>query len=69
MQRWADKVEQMVDDGASPTAIYDKLRLEEETFNGSLSAIKRLCQRIKRAKGVHPYRLQFPPTGMARSHR
>ncbi|MCP5068427.1 MAG: IS21 family transposase [bacterium] len=50
--RWADAISKMRDGGASPTAIYDRLRLEQEEFAGSLSAVKRLCLRLKKAKGV-----------------
>ena len=42
----------MVEEAATPTAIYDCLRLQESKFAGSLSAIKRLCQRISAVKGV-----------------
>lgn len=50
--RWTTAVQQMLDAGAEPKAIYDRLRLEHEDFAGSLSAIKRLCLCLKRAKGV-----------------
>jgi transposase len=52
VERWADRVRAMLETGATPTAIYDCLRLREPDFAGSLSAIKRLCLRLARAKGV-----------------
>ena len=60
VQKWAEAVQEMVDDGASPTAIFDKLRLEDKEFDGSLSAIKRLCLKLKRAKGVQPEDIAIP---------
>ncbi len=41
----------MLDAGAGPTAIYDRLRLDKR-FEGSLGAVKRLCLRLRKAKGV-----------------
>jgi hypothetical protein len=49
---WAERVGELLEGGASPTAIYDALRLREVEFKGSLSAIKRLCIRLARAKGI-----------------
>lgn len=57
---WSDKITKMVEGGATPTAIYDRLRLEEEEFQGSLSAIKRICLRIKKAKGVRAEDVAIP---------
>ncbi len=52
--RWTDEVQKLLEDGAAPTAIYDKLRLSDDGFTGSLSAIKRLCLQLKKSKGVDP---------------
>lgn len=60
VEKWAEKIEKMVEARATPTAIYDRLRLEEENFKGSLSAIKRICGRFKRAKGVQPEDVAIP---------
>ncbi len=58
--RWSDEVRKLLDDGASPTAIYDKLRLSNDSFEGSLSAIKRLCLRLSKDKGVDPKDVAIP---------
>lgn len=57
---WAEPVGEMLEGGASPTAIYDALRLREVEFKGSLSAIKRLCIRLARAKGVRASDVAIP---------
>jgi transposase len=51
VESWADKIIKMVEAGATPTAIFDRLRLEEPDFKGTLSSIKRMCGRISRARG------------------
>ena len=58
--KWADRVAAMVADGATPTAIHDRLKLEEEEFAGSLSAIKRLCGRLRKAKGIDAKDVAIP---------
>ena len=52
VKTWADEIAQMAARNAGPRAIYDKLRLDHDDFNGSLSAIKRYCLRLKRERGV-----------------
>jgi transposase len=51
---WRPQVETMYERIQSPKAIYDRLRLEDEAFDGSLSAIKRMCARIKAERGPRP---------------
>ncbi len=52
IEEWRDAVSKMhIDDGAAPTAIYDKLRLDSD-FKGSLSAVKRLCARLAKERGI-----------------
>jgi transposase len=58
--RWADAITEMLEGGATPTAIYDRLRLQESEFRGSLSAIKRICKRLRKAKGVDPKDVAIP---------
>ena len=58
--KWADRVAGMLADGATPTAIHDRLKLEDKDFAGSLSAIKRLCGRLRKAKGVDPKDVAIP---------
>ncbi len=60
VDRWVEHVTQMLAGGATPTAIYDRLRLENEEFGGSLSAIKRLCARLRKAKGINPNDVAIP---------
>jgi transposase len=48
--KWREKIKKMMDRGARPTAIYDKLRLEDKEFKGSLWAVKRLCRRLMRQR-------------------
>src|SRR5262245_42964410 len=37
--KWADAITTLLESGSAPTAIYDCLRLREESFDGSLSAV------------------------------
>lgn len=50
IESFKDEIAQMVD-RAGPQAIYDRLRLENRDFQGSLSAVKRMYRRIKRERG------------------
>lgn len=54
VEKWTAEVTQMLELGAKPKAIYDRLRLEKPDFTGSLSAIKRLCCRVENERGVQP---------------
>lgn len=54
-----DRIDAMAKKGAGPQAIYDALRLEPD-FKGSLSAVKRLCLRLKRERGVQPQDVAIP---------
>lgn len=49
--RWRSQVEELLEKGCGPKPIHDHLRLHEPDYAGSLSAIKRLCLRIKRERG------------------
>jgi len=60
IERWQRAIEQMMKQGASPTAIYDRLRLEEKDFKGSLSAVKRMCLQLKKAQGVQAEDVAIP---------
>ena len=57
---WKDIVAKLLEDGGEATAIYDRLRLEEPEFKGSLSSIKRLCIRIKAARGIQAKDVVIP---------
>lgn len=54
VEPFKDEIVQMLKRGAGPTAIFDRLRLEREDFDGSLSAIKRMCLRLKKERGPRP---------------
>ena len=58
--RWTETVTPWLTGGATPTAIYDRLRLEHPDFTGSLSAVKRLCLRLQRARGIQPDDVAIP---------
>lgn len=51
VEQWREKASLYRKDGLGPRAIYDRLRIEESDFCGSLSAIKRLCLRLAREAG------------------
>lgn len=52
IEEWVTRVEELMDKKLRPRAIYDRLRMQEPTFKGSYWAVKRLYQRLQRAKGV-----------------
>jgi len=58
--KWSAKIEAMQEGGAKPRAIYDRLRLEDPDFKGSLSALKRLCARLKKAAGISAEDVAIP---------
>jgi transposase len=57
---WQGDVERLRDKGAGPTAIHDWLRLYGSDYEGSLSAIKRLCRRLDREAGPKPTDVAIP---------
>ncbi len=57
LEPWLGRIEEAWKKGAGPRAIYDELRLDDEGFveaRATLSAVKRVCARLKRARGVQP---------------
>ena len=46
--RWEATITKLLDKGATPTPIHDHLRLHEPDYTGSLSAVKRMCARLKK---------------------
>jgi len=60
VEAWSEQVAALVTKKLGPRAIYDRLRLEDERFTGSLSAIKRLCRRLQRERGVQPEDVAIP---------
>jgi transposase len=63
VEAWIDQVEKLRKTGLRPRAIYDRLRLEDEGFRESgatLSAVKRLWRRLRRAQGVRAEDVAIP---------
>jgi transposase len=51
---WRPHIEELLDRGLRPKAIFDRLRLEHADFTGSHSSVKRLTWTIARERGVSP---------------
>ncbi len=51
IDQWQPKIEDLLRKGATPTPIHDFLRLHEPDYKGSLSAVKRMCLRLKQDDG------------------
>jgi len=60
VERWAEFVAEKVRLGLGPTAIHGLLLEERSDYVGSLSAIKRLCKRLKKAQGPRPEDVAIP---------
>ena len=60
IENWRSSIAEMIERGAGPTAIYDKLRFDDPTFRASVSAVKRLYARILKEKGVQPQDVAIP---------
>jgi transposase len=52
IERYRGVIEPLALKHVGPQAIYDRLRQEHPEFEGSLSAVKRLCRAIQRERGV-----------------
>lgn len=61
IQRWQGEVAKMLERDATPTAIYDTLRSRpQKDFDGSLSAVKRMVARLKKAQPPQPDDVAIP---------
>jgi len=60
IEPWRDQVQELMDKGLRPRAIYDRLRMQDETFTGSYWAVKRLYRRLTRARGVRAEDVAIP---------
>jgi transposase len=63
VEGWLARIEELRKEDLGPRAIYDRLRLEDEQFRevgATLSAVKRLCLRLKRARGVQAEDVAIP---------
>jgi transposase len=65
VEKWLTPITKLFDDGARPKAIFDWLKLHEEGFDGSLSAVKRCVHQLRRTQGVREedvvIRVDTPP--------
>jgi transposase len=59
IERWLSRIAELYV-RAGPTAIHDFLRLNEPDYTGSLSAVKRVCRRLDRARGPLPEDVAIP---------
>lgn len=59
---WRERILELRTRGAQPTAIHDFLRVNEPDYRGSLSAVKRMCLRLERERGVAPSDVAIPVT-------
>jgi len=57
---WQEVIGKLHGMGAGPTAIYDHLRLNVESFEGSLSSVKRLCKRLTHEAGPRAADVAIP---------
>lgn len=63
LQEWMDDIVALHAKGVGPRGIYDRLQLENEGFRESkpsLSSVKRVCARLRRAKGVSEEEVAIP---------
>lgn len=60
LERYREVIIALCDKGLGPRAIFDRLRLEHTGFDGSHSAVKRLCRVLDRAKGVQAKDVAIP---------
>lgn len=60
VEAWGERIGELWKAGAGPQAIHDRLRLEASDFDGSLSAVKRYCLRLRRERGVDPNEVAIP---------
>ncbi len=54
IERWRDRVAELIRKGLGPKAIFDRLRLQNDDFDGSHQAVKRMVRRLRREEGVRP---------------
>jgi len=60
IERWQERIQSLVDEGATPKAIFDHLRLHHDDFTGSLSSVKRMYAALRRARGMGPSDVAIP---------
>jgi len=60
VESWREVIVELRVKGAGPKAIHDWLRLNDESFDGSLSSIKRMCRRLDRELGPRATDVAIP---------
>jgi transposase len=60
LEEWQPRVQMLLEQHLGPQAIYDRLRLENPEFHGSLGSLKRLVGRLKRQRGVVAEDVKIP---------
>lgn len=63
LEGWLEAIEKLQGKGLGPRGIYDRLTLDDEAFRESratLSAVKRICLRLKKARGVQAEDVAIP---------
>lgn len=60
IERWRGEVERLLDQGCGPTAVHGQLTERFNDYDGSLSAVKRLCTRIAEERGPRPEDVAIP---------
>ena len=63
LEPWLPAIEKLWRQGSGPRSIYDRLRLEDGTFreaHATLSAVKRVCARLKRERGIQAEDVAIP---------
>jgi len=60
IERWVERIQELFESDAGPTAIHDHLRVNEPEYRGSLSAVKRVCLRLERESGPKPSEVAIP---------
>ncbi|MEE9392640.1 MAG: IS21 family transposase [Planctomycetota bacterium] len=57
---WKSQIAKKFEGGAGPTSIHDYLRLHEKDYAASLSAVKRMCLRLKKDQGPQEADIAIP---------
>ena len=60
IEAWAERIRGLMADGLGARAIYDRLRMEDESFTGSVWAVKRKCRALRKAEGIRAEQVAIP---------
>jgi len=66
LERWDEAIRALFELGLRPRALYDRLRLEHQDFEGSYWAVKRTWRRLRRERGVRDRRQLLVPGALTR---